>query len=80
MSIILIDQDNYKLTSWGNGIAYSLEHHGRAVALQGDDADQLREEIAAFELAWPAASRAALAAYLWSTLDYGLASTPLETA
>jgi hypothetical protein len=79
MSTILIDQDGYKLTSFGNGCAYSLERRGWSVALQGDDANQLRKEITAFETAWPCASRAALAAYLWNTLEYGSAATPLET-
>ncbi len=79
MSIILIDQDGYKLTSWGNGAAYALEHDGQAAFMHSADADRLREEITAFETAWPCASRGALARYLWVTLDYGSASTPLET-
>ena len=76
----LIDQDGYKLVSYGNGSAYLLKRRDWGVALQGDDANQLREEIEAFESAWPCASRAALAAYLWNTLDYGSAATLLETA
>jgi phenylalanine-4-hydroxylase len=79
MSTILIDQDGYKLTSYGDGSAYALEHDGRGAFMQGDDATQLRDEIEAFELAWPCASRATLARFLWMTLEYGLASTPLET-
>jgi hypothetical protein len=80
MSITLIDCDDYKLTSFAGGTAYLLSRRGWSVALQGEDADQLREEIAAFESAWPCASRVALAAYLWNTLGYGSAATPLETA
>ena len=84
MSTILIDQDGYKLVSYGNGAAYSLERRDpdgvAIVAVQGEDADQLRDEIQAFESAWPCASRAALARFLWTTLDYGAAASPRETA
>jgi len=80
MSITLIDCEGYKLTSFAGGTAYLLSRREWGVALHGDDADQLLEEIAAFESAWPCASRVALAAYLWNTLEYGLAATPLETA
>ena len=105
MSTILIDQDNYKLVSYGNGSAYLLKRRDWGVALLGDDADKLRAEIEAFELAWRSASeasatlverrepaedsdprrsegssRAALATYLWNTLEYGSAATLLETA
>ncbi len=79
MSTILINQNGYKLTSWGIGAAYSIEHDGRAAFVQGEDADRLREKIAAFETSWPCASRGTLARYLWVTLEYGAASTPLET-
>ena len=79
MPTILIDQDGYKLTSYGNGAAYTLEHDGRSTFVQDDDATQLREEIEAFETAWPCASRATLGHYLWMTLEYGSASAPLET-
>ena len=80
MSIILIEQDGYRLTSWGSGAAYALEHDGQGAFMQGDDADRLREEIAAFETSWPCASRGALARYLWGELGYALAATPIEIA
>ena len=80
MSITLIDCEGYKLTSFAGGTAYLLSRREWGVALHGDDADKLTEEMGAFWLAWPRASRAALAAYLWNTLEYGLAATPLETA
>lgn len=80
MSTILIDQDDYKLTSYGNGCAYLLQYGGDAVHVQGDDASQLSDEIDAFETVWPNASRVALARFLWVSLDYGAAATLLENA
>jgi len=79
MSTILIDQDGYKLTRYGSGCAYLLECDDQAVHMQGDDATQLRDEITAFETAWPCASRAALGRFLWSTLEYGSVATRTET-
>ena len=78
--LTLIDQDGFKLTEFAGGTAYLLCRRQWGVALQGDAASQLREEMGAFWLAWPHASRAALAAYLWNTLEYGSAATLLETA
>ena len=66
MSTVLIDQDGFKLTKFAGGTAYLLCRQQWGVALQGDDADKLTEEMGAFWLAWPHASRAALAAYLCS--------------
>jgi len=79
MSIVLIDQGDYKLVSYAGATAYLFSREDRGVALWGDDADCLTEQMAAFWLSWPHASRAALGRYLWTTLEYGLASTPLET-
>ena len=79
MSTILIDQDGYKLTSYGNGCAYLLQYGDDATHVQGADASRLSDEIDAFETAWPDASRVALARFIWVTLDYGAAATPLKS-
>lgn len=48
-SRIIHDPPEFRVTSWGNGLAYDLEHKpsGRSVFFQGDDAAQFRDELQA---------------------------------
>jgi len=47
-SNLIHDTRHFRLVSYGNGLAYALEHKGTAhksVLFQGDDANQFREEL-----------------------------------
>jgi hypothetical protein len=46
-SAIIHDLPEWRVTSWGNGLAYSIEYKpsGRDLFFQGDDADAFREEF-----------------------------------
>ncbi len=53
--VTLSDTPNYRLVSYGNGLAYSLAKKETTtdVYFQGDDATQFREELEAMENADP---------------------------
>lgn len=49
--VVVARTPRFTLTSYGNGLAYTLEKQGctESVYVQGDDATQFREEYAALE-------------------------------
>lgn len=46
-SVIIHDLPDWRVTSWGNGLAYEIEHKpdGRTLFFQGDDAAQFRDKF-----------------------------------
>lgn len=64
-SVIIAKTPTFTLTSWGNGLAYALDHVGltEGVFVQGDDATQFWAEFQAFERIKP--STQASLAELW---------------
>ena len=46
-SVIIHDLPEWRVTSWGNGLAYEIEHKpdGRTLFFQGDDAAQFHDEF-----------------------------------
>ena len=57
-SCIIHDLPEWRVTSWGNGLAYSIDHKpsGRDVFFQGDDAEQFRTEFDALTSGLPCLS------------------------
>jgi hypothetical protein len=46
-STIIHDLPDWRVTSWGNGLAYEIEHKpsGRDMFFQGEDAEQFRTKF-----------------------------------
>jgi hypothetical protein len=46
-SCIIHDLPDWRVTSWGNGLTYEIEHKpsGRDMFFQGEDAEQFRTEF-----------------------------------
>lgn len=57
-SCIIHDLPEWHVTSWGNGLAYSIEHKpsGADVFFQGDDAAAFRDEFDALTTGTPSLS------------------------
>lgn len=57
-SCVIHDLPQWRVTSYGNGLAYDIEHKpsGRSVFFQGDDADTFREEFDILTCGLPALS------------------------
>lgn len=55
--VIISNAHGWKITSYGNGMAYLVEHSTAdgtsSFAVQGDDAARFRSELEAFDLAYP---------------------------
>ncbi|WP_310530757.1 hypothetical protein [Novosphingobium sp.] len=78
-SIKIMTGGPYDLHSYGNGTAYCLELHGNdekpetpwSIFVQGDDATQFREEIAAIEAMHPAMPTRDVLGQMWATYWQG---------
>ena len=78
-SQLIMSAGPYKLISFGNGTAYSLENHcfdsvddsPLSVFVQGDDAAQFRDEIAAMESAHPTMPTRDVLGEIWATYYQG---------
>lgn len=64
--VVIAKTPTFTLTSYGNGLAYALDHVGIAegVFAQGDDATQFRDEFEALERVKPT-TQASLAELWW---------------
>lgn len=64
--VVIARTPTFTLTSYGNGLAYALDHAGitDGVFLQGDDATQFRDEFEALEKVKPS-TQASLAELWW---------------
>lgn len=81
-SCVITRGERFSLTSYGGGIAYSLEDHleGQAVLLQGDDADAMREALARIERAYPQDTADHTLGRLWFDHELCLAGEPVREA
>lgn len=78
-SQVIMSGGAFKLISYGNGTAYCLELWGNdecpekpwSVFVQGDDAAQFREEIAAIEAMHPAMPAREVLGQMWCTYWQG---------
>lgn len=54
-STVIHDLPEFRVTSWGNGLAYDLAHKpsGRSVFFQGEDAGTFRDELDALTSGTP---------------------------
>lgn len=66
----IFDFPNYCVTSYGNGLAYALEHKksGRSVLFQGDDADTFMRQVTELTEGTPALDFDDALAVVWN--DY----------
>lgn len=64
--VIIAQTPTFTLTSWGNGLAYALDHVGQTegVFVQGDDATQFWNEFIGLERIKPT-TQASLAELWW---------------
>lgn len=69
--VTLADGKRFRLISYGNGLAYSLEDKGtgRSVFLQGDDAAAFRSELETLETAHPDWDTDLILAEAWEPYD-----------
>lgn len=67
-SVIIHDLPGWRVTSWGNGLAYEIEHKpdGRTLYFQGDDAAQFRDEFDALTSGTPSLDFADALRVIWS--------------
>lgn len=75
-SVVITNTDQFKVTSWGNGLCYEIISKEREeyIFFQGDDASQFRSEWEAYEQQKPEASINCILSRLWFDYDYALAS------
>ncbi len=72
---IIHETESFKVTSYGNGTAYTLAHKpdGKSVFFQGDDATRFREEKETNENAFPHEDYEFILGEIWS--DYAHVAT-----
>lgn len=53
-SAVILDTPAWRITSYGNGIAYAIQdvRIGKSVLLQGDDASEFSDELHAGDREW----------------------------
>lgn len=75
---IIHELPGWRVTSWGNGLAYALDNlaEGLGVYFQGDDADGFRNELEGLTEGVPCLSYADALPCIWS--DYGELAQPIE--
>ena len=57
------------LVSYGNGTAYIMAHQGATIYVQGDDADQLREDLESISVNFPNDPIEACLSRLWDIYE-----------
>lgn len=65
---IIHDLPGWQVTSYGNGLAYAIEHGERSLYFQGDDAAQFRDEFDNLTSGIPSLDYAAALQVIWN--DY----------
>lgn len=67
-SVIIHDLPEWRVTSYGNGLAYEIEHKpdGRTLFFQGDDAVQFRDEFDGLTSKMPALDFSDALRVIWS--------------